>query len=102
MDDLMMNLFGICDMYGTYEERKVSNTKRDAFELDTARVTDRPWIYETAVAHKEFRNGDWIVLEGCSSKEEAERMHEKWLGLLDRDDYNILTDCYEKWDYHRN
>ncbi len=101
MDELLRNLYGISSMSGNYEERKVENTERANFTLDTARVTDRSWIYETAVCHKNFRNNDWIILEGSNTKEEAIEIHNKWLEFLEKDDYNTLTDCYEEYDYIR-
>ena len=87
-------LFGYMDMIGNYEERVVKNDKCADFTLDTARVTDRNWIYETAVAHSRFNNGDWIILDGCGSKEEAVEMHNKWLNKLQNEDITELTDYY--------
>lgn len=90
----MFGLFGYMDMIGNYEERVVKNDKCADFTLDTARVTDRNWIYETAVAHSGFNNGDWIILDGCMSKEQAVEMHDKWLNKLQNEDITELTDYY--------
>ena len=90
------------NMFGNYEQRVVANTKREDFIVDTAIVTDRDWIYETAVKHKDFNNGSWIVLDGCSNKEKAEQMHNKWLKFLDEENYNSLTDYYKEQTYFRN
>lgn len=97
----MDSLFGLMGMMNNYSERKVYNTKRENFTLDTARVTDREWEYETAVAHKDFRGGAWIVLEGSDTKEDAQEVHNKWLEILDRDNYDELYDCYENYTYKK-
>ena len=97
----MFGILGFLDMAGNYNERVVSNDKTDDFTLDTALVTDRSWRYETAVEHKDFNDGDWIVLEGVNTKEEAIEVHEKWLNKLANTDVNELTDCYEGVTYHR-
>ena len=94
MDLFLTNLFGIITMSGNYEERKVANDKRERFILDTARVTDRPWTYETAVQHKDFNNNDWIILDGTNDLEEAKEVHQKWLKTLDAGELRLLEDYY--------
>lgn len=70
-------MFEWLDMIGNYEQRKVANFKNDIFEIDTAYVTDRDIPYETAVAHKNFRNGNWIVLGWRETKEDAQKFHDE-------------------------
>lgn len=94
----LMDLYGILTMWGNHDERAVKNTKTDGFTLDTCLVTDRLWNYETAVKHTGFNNGDWIVLEGCETIEEAEAMHEKWLTIL-KGNPETLKDCYTEEEY---
>lgn len=89
----MDNLFGILTMGGNYDLRVVKNTKRDTFTLDTAMVTDRALPYETAVKHKTFNDGVWIVLEWSKTKEDAEHTHDKWLAKLDAG-VDLLLDVY--------
>ena len=96
-----LNWVAICAMAGNYNHRKVERTERDNFILDTVKVYDRDWLYETAVKHKNFYHNNWIILEGCDTEEEAVEMHKKWLKKMERNDFNILTDCYEKVDYLR-
>lgn len=91
----------VFDEIASHKDRVVNNTKRAKFTLDTCRVSDRDWIYETAVCHEDFNNGAWIVLEGCSNKEEAWEIHQKWLDLLDKDDFDTLTDCYDDVIFNR-
>ena len=72
-------MFSFLDMIGTYEQRAVRRDEKEKFTLDTAMVTDREWVYETAVAHEDFNNGEWIILEGAMTKQDAEAVHDKWL-----------------------
>lgn len=92
-EDVFSNLFGLMSMMGNHDSRVVVNTKRDKFVLDTARVTDRDLPYETAVSHKDFNDGDWIVLEWSATKEDAEKVHAKWLEKLDAG-VDSLSDVY--------
>lgn len=89
----MDNLFGMFTMKDNYDLRVVKNTKRNAFTLDTAMVTDRALPYETAVAHKDFNDGQWIVLKWSATKEDAEKAHDKWLAKLDAG-VDSLLDIY--------
>lgn len=82
MNEVITGAIGMLTMMGNYEDRLVRNTKTDEFELDTVAVYDRPWNYETAVRHDDFNDGDWIVLDGCDTKEDAEDMHERWFFKL--------------------
>ena len=99
-----MTFGGFYDMFGmvgNYAQRKVDNTETDVFEVDTTLVTDRDWLYETAVKHKDFNGGDWIVVEGCYDKEEAQAMHDKWVKFMEKDDYDVLTDIWLEEDFMR-
>lgn len=92
--DFLDNMYGILSMSDNYEQRKVDNTKEDAWEVDTAMVTDRDWVYETAVRHTDFRNGLWIVVEGVNTKGEAFVMHDKWVEFM-RGNPSVIYDTYE-------
>lgn len=81
------------DMIGTYEQRKVKHDTFERFEVDTALVTDRPTPYETAVAHKDFNGGKWIILGWSESIPEAEVTHDKWVKRL-LDGIDELTDAF--------
>lgn len=96
-----LNWIAICAMAGNYNHRKVERTERDNFILDTVKVYDRDWLYETAVKHKNFYGNNWIILEGCDTKEEAIEMHNKWLEKMEKNDFNILTDYYDGTSYLR-
>ena len=92
--DFFANLYGIATMMDNYEERKVANDEREEFVLDTAKVTDRRWLYETAVMHKKFNNNDWIILDGANDLEDAKSMHEKWLKFFEEKTPDFLTDYW--------
>lgn len=92
--DIEDSMYGILTMSGNYEERMVANTKEDDWEVDTVEVTDRSWLYETAVRHPKFRQGSWIVVEGASNIGNAEAMHNRWVEIM-RNNPKIIRDCYE-------
>lgn len=91
------------DMLGTYEERNVANFKNDIFEIDTSRVTDRAVPYETAIAHKDFRNGDWIILGWRKTKEEAQKYHDEMVKYFTDHEHELtfIDDVYERTRYER-
>lgn len=91
------------DMLGTYEERNVANFKNDIFEIDTSRVTDRAVPYETAIAHKDFRHGEWIILGWRKTKEEAQRFHDLTVKHFIEHEHELdhIDDAYEGVRYKR-
>jgi hypothetical protein len=88
-------------MIGTYGQRNVDNFKNEVFTVDTSAVCDRDYIYEVAVAHKEFNDGDWIILEGVYTKEEAQKAHDKWVEYFLKNDYTEIYDIYENETYKK-
>jgi hypothetical protein len=94
MKNMFENMLEIMGMIGNYNERVVDNFKNDLFTIDTALVTDRSLPYETAVKHKDFNYGDWIVLEWSDTKEEAQKTHDKWVEYFQNNDVQEIKDCY--------
>ena len=72
-------MFDVLSMIGNYSERKVDRFETDLFTIDTAFVTDRGLPYETAIAHKDFNGGEWIILGWRSTKEEAQKFHNEMI-----------------------
>ena len=72
-------MFDVLSMIGNYSERKVDRFETDLFTIDTAFVTDRGLLYETAIAHKDFNGGEWIILGWRSTKEEAQKFHNEMI-----------------------
>lgn len=95
------DLTTIMMMASDYNSRKVERTKRENFTLDTCKVYDRSWLYETAVCHRDFNNNNWIILDGYDTEDEAIKMHNTWLKLLEKDAFETLVDCYENCAYKR-
>ena len=82
-DPLSMMMFNYLSMAFNYESRSVARfTKNDELIVDTCMVTDSAQPYETAVAHKAYGNGRWIVVEMYNSKEEALTGHNKWVSKM--------------------
>ena len=76
-------MFGFMDMMDNYESRKVGNNKlpNDGF-VSTARVTDSSKPYETAVKHKDYNDGQIIIVEMYDTIEEAKIGHKKWKTIM--------------------
>ena len=96
----MLNLFS---MMGNYEDRKVDRFENDLFIVDTALVTDRGLSYETAIAHKDFNGGEWIVLGWRSTKEEAQKFHDEMVEhfLTNGDTILSVKDVFDNVVYTR-
>lgn len=90
----MFESLEVLSMIGNYEQRVVDNFKNDLFTVDTAFVTDRQPPYETAVTHKEFNNGNWIILEWSETKEKAQETHNKWVEYFLNNDVQEIQDSY--------
>ena len=84
----------VMSMANNCEQRKVDNFKCDKFEIDTAEVYDRSQRYETAVAHKNFNRGEWIILEWSDTKEEAQKIHNKWVEHFRNNNITEIKDAF--------
>ena len=51
-------------------------------------------IYETAVQHPKFRNGDWVIINSAMTKEDAQKVHNEMVEFM-RNKPNVLYDIYE-------
>lgn len=94
----MMEFIDLVSMAFNYDERVVDNFRNDLFTIDTVLVTflakDRTLPYETAVLHKNFNDGKWIVLEGAETKEKAQETHNKWVEYFLNNDVQEIQDSY--------
>jgi hypothetical protein len=70
------------DMLDNYEQRKVANTVVGELVVDTCRVTDSAFPYETGVEHPNYNNGEWVVVEHYNSKVDAQTGHDKWVKIM--------------------
>lgn len=78
MFDFSSELFGFMNQRPRYE-RELKEDTVNGYHIDTCAVDDRDWNYETAIQHEQFRGGEWIVVRGYDSKEEAEAGHDMWV-----------------------
>lgn len=81
-------------MMGTYEQRKVDNFKCDEFVVDTSEVYDRSQPYETAVLYEGFNRNEWIILEFSDTREEAQKVHNKWVEYFKNNNVTEIKDVY--------
>ena len=91
------------NMYGNYEERLVENTKINGAVIDTVMVTDSYEPYETGIAHPNFNDGKWIIVEMYNSKEQARAGHKKWVNMfrysLPKELKDVSTSTIKKLTY---
>ena len=66
---------GLAPKVAYYEER-------DFFVSTISGVVDSEHSCETAVCHKKYYGGKWIVAEEYDTPEDAKIGHEKWVGVM--------------------
>ena len=96
-------MFDVLSMIGNYSERKVDRFETDLFTIDTALVTDRELPYETAIAHKDFNDGEWIILGWRITKEEAQKFHDEMVAFYTCHGETVqkIEDLYDNVVYER-
>ena len=94
MDYQFEDFINIFSMMGNYEERNVALFENDVFKIDTSEVTDRALKYESAICHKDFNNGEWIILGWADTKENAKIMHNRFVEYFLSNDVTEITDAY--------
>ncbi len=66
----------------------------ETVKVSTIKVTDGREPYETAVSHPLYNNGDWVIVECYSTKEEAKASHKKWVEAITTEPLpDKLVDC---------
>ena len=75
-------MFGMIEMTGNYDSRRVGRHEEENLIISTCRVTDSDQPYETAVSHKDYNSGSWVIVEQYDTKGEAEIGHEDWIGKM--------------------
>ena len=48
-------------------------------------INDSDHTYETAIAHPDYNDGKWIIVEEYHTKEDAQIGHEKWVKAMTAD-----------------
>lgn len=93
MDDLF-NLLRM-ENWDNYEKRKVLSYEKDNLIVDTCEVHDQPnpYNFETAISHKGYRDGEWIIVEIYEIEANAILGHNKWVKIMTSDNLpEQLTD----------
>jgi hypothetical protein len=96
-----LNIFNILDALGSYadvanaspyEDRKVDRYQEGDLMVSTASVVDLdpPYVYETAISHPDYNDGEIIPVDCYISLEEAKIGHKKWLKLMLENPPNVL------------
>ena len=77
-------MFDFLSMANNYEERKVNRYDKKGLFVDTCLITDQPepYEYETAISHKEYNEGELIVVELYKTKGESTIGHKKWVKIM--------------------
>lgn len=82
----MENLFNLLRMqnWADYEKRKVERYEKDNLIVDTCEVYDQPspYNFETAISHRGYRNGEWIIVELYEIEADAILGHNKWVKIM--------------------
>jgi hypothetical protein len=69
---------------GNYDQRKVGryDNEKTRLSISTASVSDAAQPYETAVAHPDYNDNKWVIVETYGSRKAAEAGHEKWVATM--------------------
>lgn len=74
-------------------QRKVKNTEIKDCVVDTCYANDTE-MFETGISYKKINDGNWVVVEEYSTKEEAKKGHEKWVKKMKKNPKSL-------YDVHR-
>jgi len=93
----MEDLFDLLRMenWDNYEKRKVESYGTGSLVVDTCEVHDQPnpYNFETAILHRRYNNGEWIIVELYEIEAKAILGHNKWVKTMVSDNLpGQLTD----------
>jgi hypothetical protein len=87
-------MFGFLPDFFNHEERQVARFEGEDSVIDTARVSDGQQPYETGIAHPEYNDGKWVIVEAYPDKATALFGHGKWVKLMTAGALPVsLEDC---------
>ena len=87
-------MFNFIPMLGNYDTRRVERHDDGDLIISTAYVTDGSHPYETAVAHPDYNEGSFVIVESYDSKEDAEQGHVRWIDTMTNEPLpDKLVDC---------
>lgn len=71
----LMKLFD--EFFRAISAVQIKHDECDKFVIDTAEIPEENYKYETAISHKDFNDGAWIILKRFNSKKRAIKFHEE-------------------------
>lgn len=83
----------------SYEERLVDLYQEvvgdsGVLKVSTVRVSDGDKPFETGIAHPDYNNGDWVIVEAYDSRYFAEEGHNRWVRTMTNKPLpRVLEDC---------
>lgn len=76
------------------DDRKAERYESDSLIIDTCQVSDGERPYETAVSHKEYNGGGWVIVEAYDTEHDALIGHRRWVDKMTSDELPpSLIDC---------
>lgn len=77
-------MFGLLDflMADDYESRKVARFEQGDLMVSTAKVIDSTFLYETAVAHPNYNDGEIVIVDNYDTLSDAKKGHERWVKIM--------------------
>jgi hypothetical protein len=89
-------LFDFLNDLDNYDDRKVDRFESDEGNLliDTCKVSDGKQDYETGIAHDDYNDGKFIIVEAYDSAKDAQVGHNKWVKIMTKGELpDELIDC---------
>ncbi len=87
-------MFDFISMIGNYDERLVDRLEDGDLIISTVFVTDGTHPYETGIAHPEYNDGKFVIVEAYDDKVLAQKGHDQWVKLMTSDSLpDELIDC---------
>lgn len=87
-------MFGFMDMMGNYDSRKVDRYETEGLLVSTCSVTDGQKPFETAVSHRSYNDGKWVIVEMYDTEAKAQIGHLNWVKTMTADALpKKLVDC---------
>ena len=100
---LITKMLDVINMIGNHEERNVDRFENELFIVDTSMCNDMEFPYETAISHRDFNDGSWIILGWSKTKEEAQTFHNEVVHYFSTKHYiKSVTDIFQNKTYYRN
>ena len=77
-----MSMFGFLDQ-PSYEDRVVGRDEFDWGFISTVKVNDGRKLFETAVKHHDYNEGDMVIVDCYDTKKQAKAGHDRWVTKME-------------------